>query len=137
MNNNLQEGLDRYGESHQNPTNKRIHHICVPLIFMSIAGFMYNLSPTLTLGVSLVVAIFYFRLGLKPLLIFCLMLAVSIFITRFLSLSNPILLLIFILAWVGQFIGHKIEGAKPSFFEDLQFLLIGPLWVFTSILHNR
>jgi uncharacterized membrane protein YGL010W len=65
------------------------------------------------------------------------MLGASVFITRFLSLSNPILLLVFILAWVGQFIGHKIEGAKPSFFEDLQFLLIGPLWVFSSVLTKR
>jgi uncharacterized membrane protein YGL010W len=38
-------------------------------------------------------------------------------------------LLIFILAWVGQFIGHKIEGMKPSFFQDLQFLLVGPMWL--------
>lgn len=137
MNDNLQQWLDRYGASHQNPTNKRIHHICVPLIFMTIVGFLYNLSPTVTLGISALVAVFYFRLGLKPLLLFCLMLGVSVFITRFLSLSNPILLLVFILAWVGQFIGHKIEGAKPSFFEDLQFLLIGPLWVFSSLLKDR
>ena len=106
MNYNLQQWLDRYGESHQNHTNKRIHHICVPLIFMTIVGFMYNLSPTLTLGVSLAVAIFYFRLGLKPLLIFGLLLGLSIAITKLLSLSNPILLLIFILAWGGQFIGR-------------------------------
>ena len=137
MNYNLQQWLDRYGESHQNHTNKRIHHICVPLIFMTIVGFMYNLSPTLTLGVSLAVAIFYFRLGLKPLLIFGLLLGLSIAITKLLSLSNPILLFIFILAWGGQFIGYKIEGAKPSFFEDLQFLLIGPLWVFSSLLKDR
>ena len=37
------------------------------------------------------------------------------------------------IAWIGQFIGHKIEGAKPSFFEDLQFLLIGPAWVALSV----
>ena len=37
------------------------------------------------------------------------------------------------LAWIGQFIGHKIEGEKPSFFEDLQFLLIGPAWLLGAI----
>jgi len=36
---------------------------------------------------------------------------------------------IFVIAWIGQFIGHKIEGKKPSFLEDLQFLLIGPAWL--------
>jgi len=36
---------------------------------------------------------------------------------------------VFVVAWIGQFIGHQIEGKKPSFFKDLQFLLIGPAWV--------
>ena len=40
---------------------------------------------------------------------------------------------VFILAWIGQFIGHKIEGKKPSFFEDIQFLLIGPAWLLSFI----
>ena len=49
----------------------------------------------------------------------------------------PLLLLsagIFAGAWVGQFIGHKIEGKKPSFFKDLQFLMIGPAWLLSFIL---
>ena len=45
-------------------------------------------------------------------------------------------LAIFIVAWIGQFIGHKIEGKKPSFFEDLQFLLIGPAWLL-SFIYNK
>ena len=36
---------------------------------------------------------------------------------------------VFVIAWIGQFIGHKIEGKKPSFFKDLQFLLVGPMWL--------
>jgi uncharacterized membrane protein YGL010W len=42
-------------------------------------------------------------------------------------------LVIFVAAWVGQFIGHKIEGKKPSFFEDIQFLLVGPLWLLGAV----
>ena len=38
-------------------------------------------------------------------------------------------LMIFVVAWIGQFDGHHIEGEKPSFAKDLQFLLIGPLWI--------
>ena len=38
-------------------------------------------------------------------------------------------LVVFVVAWIGQFIGHKIEGKKPSFLQDLQFLLIGPAWL--------
>ena len=40
---------------------------------------------------------------------------------------------IFVLAWIVQFYGHKIEGAKPSFLEDLQFLMIGPAWLMSFI----
>ena len=40
-----------------------------------------------------------------------------------------IALTIFVGAWIGQFIGHKLEGKKPSFFNDLQFLMIGPAWL--------
>jgi len=36
---------------------------------------------------------------------------------------------LFFIAWVGQFIGHKIEGKKPSFIDDLKFLMIGPAWL--------
>ena len=38
-------------------------------------------------------------------------------------------IIVFIFAWILQFIGHKIEGKKPSFFQDIQFLLIGPAWL--------
>ncbi|MEG2033750.1 MAG: Mpo1-like protein, partial [Janthinobacterium sp.] len=41
----------------------------------------------------------------------------------------PVSLGVFVLAWIGQFIGHQIEGKKPSFLDDLRFLLIGPLFV--------
>ena len=40
---------------------------------------------------------------------------------------------VFVGAWIGQFIGHKIEGKKPSFFKDVQFLLIGPAWLMAFI----
>ena len=42
-------------------------------------------------------------------------------------------LAIFVIAWIGQFYGHKIEGKKPSFLKDLQFLLIGPAWVIKKV----
>ena len=40
---------------------------------------------------------------------------------------------VFVLAWVGQFIGHAIEGKRPSFFKDVQFLLIGPIWLLAEL----
>lgn len=134
MNTSLADWLDRYAVSHQNPTNKRIHHICVPLIFMSIVGMLYNFHEQAANILVVAFAVFYIRLGTKALLVYVGLVMVSLLVVKLLALTNPILLLVFILAWIGQFIGHKIEGAKPSFFEDLQFLLIGPLWVFARVL---
>jgi uncharacterized membrane protein YGL010W len=37
--------------------------------------------------------------------------------------------IVFVVAWIGQFYGHKVEGKKPSFLKDIQFLLIGPAWL--------
>ena len=41
--------------------------------------------------------------------------------------------ILFVLAWLGQFYGHKIEGKKPSFLKDIQFLMIGPAWLMSFI----
>jgi uncharacterized membrane protein YGL010W len=43
---------------------------------------------------------------------------------------------IFVAAWIAQFVGHNIEGKKPSFLEDIQYLWIGPLFVLTKPLHK-
>jgi uncharacterized membrane protein YGL010W len=40
--------------------------------------------------------------------------------------------IVFVVAWVGQFIGHKIEGRRPSFLTDVQYLLIGPAWLMSK-----
>ena len=140
--------LEEYGESHQNATNKAIHWVCVPLIFFSVIGLIASIPPgpiqeLLSQGnpnpyanwatVVFVIAIAYYFSISFPLAIgmaffgcFCLMLV------RILGTLGPLWMIslgIFIVAWIGQFYGHKIEGKKPSFFKDLQFLLIGPAWL--------
>ena len=59
----------------------------------------------------------------------------SIFILVYFVPANNFVeeIILFVIAWIGQFIGHKIEGAKPSFFDDLKFLLIGPAWLIAFI----
>lgn len=61
---------------------------------------------------------------------FAAMNTVMLFLEQNTSHLLAINLTLFILAWIGQFYGHHVEGKKPSFFQDLQFLLIGPLWVY-------
>tara|TARA_R110000868_G_scaffold290700_5_gene550874 strand:- start:666 stop:1172 length:507 start_codon:yes stop_codon:yes gene_type:complete len=151
--NKVEHLLEEYGESHQNTFNKIVHWICVPLIVFSLVGLLWsipstpltNLFPytdTTYLNWALVgtlLALFYY-FTLSPPLFY----GMAAILTGFLVITNiveqmnfapiwKISLVIFVVSWVGQFIGHKIEGKKPSFLKDLQFLLIGPLWLLSFI----
>ena len=39
----------------------------------------------------------------------------------------------FILGWGLQFLGHKYEGMKPAFFDDVMGLAVGPLFVCAEV----
>ena len=142
MNRDIHQWISDYGVSHQNPMNKKIHWICVPLIMFTLLGLLslvkiYNVN--LTHLIIIFALFFYLRLSISisvgMFIISAIQLGIIFYMeTLFLDLHLLyIYLLIFIIAWVGQFIGHKIEGQKPSFFEDLQFLLIGPAWIISFV----
>jgi uncharacterized membrane protein YGL010W len=136
--------LSEYGESHQNRTNKLLHWICVPPIVLALLGLLWcvpvppalaALSPWLNWATLAAAAalVYYFALSpslaLGALIAFIALLAI---VRGLIHLPWPLWassLAIFVVAWIGQFIGHAIEGKRPSFFKDLQFLLIGPLWL--------
>lgn len=140
--------LEEYGESHQNETNKLIHWFCVPAIFFSVVGlifsipseilndplsFMGNFSNWATIALFMIL-IYYISLSVPLSLGMLFFSALCLALANFLEIAFPgklwaISLGVFILAWIVQFFGHKIEGKKPSFFKDVQFLLIGPAWL--------
>jgi len=140
-----------YAESHRNATNKLIHWICVPLIFWTILGFI-SIIPSRAIGfryigeisyVSFVaiglVTLFYMRLSvLISVIMFLVMILMESFAygvnIRFKGDSWMVYLSVFIATWILQFVGHKIEGKKPSFLKDLQFLLVGPIWLLSFVL---
>ena len=153
----IQQWINEYGESHQNPTNKLIHWVCVPLIMLSLLAligkipFVINDLTLFTIRSEPVLfdwtiiflsfcIIFYSRLSLTLSLGMLLIAICMLFIISYIKYYDPeiwrLSLAIFIVGWIGQFIGHKIEGKKPSFFEDLQFLLIGPAWLL-SFIYNK
>jgi len=140
--------LHEYGLSHQNSTNKLIHWICVPLIFFSIVGLLFSIPPgplpailpflsnfANWATVALVLVLVYYLSISAPLTMGMLFFSViCLSVANFLNLSFPgmlwmISLGIFVAAWIIQFLGHKIEGKKPSFLKDIQFLMIGPAWL--------
>ncbi|HEY5390529.1 MAG TPA: Mpo1-like protein [Hanamia sp.] len=143
----VNQWLDEYGQSHQNETNKSIHWICVPAIFFSISGLFYGIKlPWIINGISinvamiliLLVTLYYLRLsaalGVGMFLFGLIVLTLCYLIEQYVPVSLWLVcVIIFVLAWIGQFYGHNIEGKKPSFLKDLQFLLIGPMWLMSFI----
>lgn len=146
--------FNEYAQSHQNQTNKNIHWVCVPLIFWSILGFV-SLIPSggITLPIAgfvsyitligvVVISLFYARLSLKIASYMLVILAIFVVTNAMVTSYLPnyvvyVYVIVFAASWVFQFIGHKIEGKKPSFFKDLQFLLIGPIWLLHFILQKN
>lgn len=143
----IHQWLNDYGESHTNATNELIHWICVPVIFFCVIGFLVSIpSPTLPFvgsaiwAKAAIVAVLWFYLRRSRSLfvamaiwcLFCLGLALFLQARSAWPLWG-ICLVLFAAAWIGQFIGHSIEGKKPSFLKDIQFLLIGPAWLMAKI----
>lgn len=123
--------LNKYAESHLNPVNEIIHFICVPVIVFTLLGLLWALHPLAALAAALVALAYYFSLS-APLAIGMLLMSSAMLALLYWLPPQwvlPLCISVFVLAWIGQFIGHKIEGKKPSFFDDLRFLLIGPLFV--------
>jgi uncharacterized membrane protein YGL010W len=141
--------LSEYGESHQNPWNKLIHWICVPVIVWTVVALLWSIPfpgdmrlaglPVNWAMITLVLAqVYYFALSIKLGIGLLLYNALMLWLTAQIEAMSPwplwqLALGVFVLAWIGQFIGHAIEGKKPSFFKDVQFLLIGPAWLMAFI----
>jgi uncharacterized membrane protein YGL010W len=135
--------IGNYSEDHRHPTNIVLHHVCVPLIVWTVVAFLWVIpvpqaigQPGLWAALAMVGALgWYLRLsrplGLAMVAGFVALGALTHVLygllgaTQLLSLA----ILVFVLAWIGQFIGHRIEGKRPSFFTDLVYLLVGPLWI--------
>ena len=151
MNATADRPIDRwfasYSGDHQNPTNQQIHVICVPAILWSVIALLWCI-PTpdswfrqgIWAGLAMFGAwAFYHRatrpLGFGMLAVFVVMGWATKFLHDALGTTGLLYAAIgvFVVAWIGQFIGHKIEGRKPSFLTDLTYLLIGPAWVLAKL----
>ncbi len=126
--------LAHYGESHRNPRNELIHFIAIPLIVLSLLGLLFAIHPAVPYVVIACSLVYYARLSVVFLLSMAALSALMMIAVHAMgSRAAPISATIFIASWIAQFIGHKIEGKKPSFFEDLQYLLVGPLFVLSKL----
>ena len=146
----IHDWFDSYSADHRNPANRLIHWICVPAILWSVIAAVWTIPVPMSIGKSglwcalimVGVLTFYWRLS-RPLgaAMIALFLALALITHVAYGALGPARLLelagaVFVVAWIGQFVGHKIEGAKPSFLTDLAYLLIGPAWLVGKILRR-
>ena len=133
--------LNEYGESHQNKTNIFIHAIAVPVIYFVTLGLIWSIPTpefidffdvTWAHVIAIPILYYYFLLSGPIGAAMTILTAVSFVFIELLNNMNisvwQFSLALFVVMWILQFIGHHIEGKKPSFLADLRFLLVGPAW---------
>ncbi|KDM67460.1 DUF962 domain-containing protein [Acidiphilium sp. JA12-A1] len=146
MDTTLEQKLLHYAESHSNRRNVLIHCVCVPAIVFAVVGGLVAINPVVA-GIALIAAVIYYAfidpdrmVALRAAAAMAAVLAAMLALWTLVippSAILPLALGIFVIAWIGQFVGHHIEGRKPSFFDDLRYLLVGPLFVMHEMLPGR
>ena len=127
--------LNHYSLSHQHPVNERIHFVAVPLIMLTLIGLMFELHPVVAYGFLAASMVYYLRLSLVLSAVMAAWTLLMLVLVHAMGEHRLVICLsVFVGAWVLQFIGHKLEGQKPSFFEDVQYLWVGPLFVLRPLL---
>jgi len=139
-----------YSADHQDARNQFLHVICVPAIVWSVMALLYAIPVGATVPTgsvawlaAIVTMIFWLRLSVALGLGAAVCMMASLALTQYLHQEYGVVMLavtaiiVFILAWIGQFIGHAYEGKRPSFFTDLVYLLIGPIWVLGKLYRRQ
>lgn len=146
----MQDWLDSYSGDHQNPINQRLHWLCVPPIVWSVIALLWTVpvpeayaKPGSWAVLAMVLAFFWYwkhsrRLAVALLIAFVALALLSALLFEQLGAASLrwLALGVFVVAWIGQFIGHQFEGRRPSFLTDLSYLLIGPAWLMEKLLRR-
>ncbi|MCU4158698.1 DUF962 domain-containing protein [Acidiphilium sp. AL] len=146
METTLQAKLAHYAESHRDRRNVIIHCICVPAIVFAVIGLLMALNILVAIAAMIVATVYYARIdpdravGIRAAATMAVMMVAMLVVWLVLVPPGERLaaaVAIFVLAWIGQFVGHHLEGQKPSFFDDLRYLLVGPLFVAHELTPSR
>jgi len=132
--------LDDYATYHRDPRNKMTHYVGIPMIVLAIIGMLqmvtlFSVGSTvidLALVVMVLSLLYYLSMDLTAGLAMT-----AIFVGFYLAsayLTLTVLLSLFVVGWIFQFIGHYFEGKSPAFFKNAVHLLIGPVWILNDAL---
>jgi uncharacterized membrane protein YGL010W len=122
--------FERYGSHHRNPLNKAAHWICVPLIVWSVLGLLWSAAPLAAYAALAAALAFYLWLSVPLAIGMAAVQAVMLYALTWLGERTLVVsAVVFVGAWIGQFVGHAIERSRPSFVEDLRSFLVGPAWL--------
>jgi uncharacterized membrane protein YGL010W len=146
----IHDWFGSYAADHMNPTNRAIHWVCVPVIMWAVIAALWTIPsvsawtrPGLWAVVAMFAAyLFYNRLSRNLGYAMALVFVVSGLIAWALyGVLGPrglliLAIVLFVLAWIGQFVGHAIEGRRPAFFDNIVQLLIGPAWLMGKLMRK-
>ncbi|MDQ2963113.1 MAG: DUF962 domain-containing protein [Pseudomonadota bacterium] len=122
--------FERYGSYHRHATNKALHWVCVPLIVWSVLGLLWSAAPGAAYAAIAATLAFYLWLSFPLALGMAAVLAVMLYALTWLGERTLVVsAVVFVGAWIGQFVGHAIERSRPSFLEDVRSFLVGPAWL--------
>lgn len=130
-----------YGSYHADNRNRACHAVGIPLIVLGIMGLAHQVSlgpVDLAIPIAIAILIYYAVIDLRGALLSTVIFAALYLIA--IRFGWEVNLGAFVLGWVFQLVGHRFEGTKPKFLENLVYLLIGPLYIFEemfSLLLNR
>lgn len=146
----MQSWLDGYSADHRNPVNQVLHWICVPPIVWTVVALLWTvpvpatfLKPGAWAVFAMVAAFAWYwkhshRLGGALLVAFVVLALLTAWLFELLGPVRLrwVALAVFVAAWIGQFVGHKFEGHRPSFLTDISYLLVGPAWLMEKFLRR-
>jgi len=126
--------LAHYAESHRNPRNERIHFVAIPLIMLSLLGMLSTIHPWVAYAFVLASMVYYARLSTVFLVAMSVLSVLGLVLIHAMGeQALTISVALFVGAWIAQFVGHSIEGKRPTFFEDLQYLWVGPIFLLSKL----
>lgn len=126
--------LAHYEASHRHPVNEAIHMVAIPVIMLSMVGLLHAGHPIAAYGFVAASLVYYLRLSPVFLMAMTGVSALTLTLVHLMGPTRlPLCVALFVGGWIAQFIGHKVEGRKPSFFEDIQYLWVGPLFVLSRV----